>query len=161
MWSNHCLTSGGSFFFATCSGPGAAGAAARRKLVKVLFLGVAIVFVCLVSPPLFQSATVVQKPLQSGSSIASDSHRNLMRWLARTRRVRRTQAFRCSLSELVPLGVLDRGALEELFLFCRRERRKVFAQHLHLDSAGDLDLAQVLSDALDVEQPLRHGASAH
>ena len=158
MWSNHCLTSGGSFFFATCSGPGAAGAAARRQLVKVLFLGVAIVFVCLVSPPLFQSATVVQKPLQSGSSIASDSHRNLMRCPDPT----------CApnpglqvLSELVPLGVLDRGALEELFLFCRRELRKVFAWHLHLDSAGDLDLARVLPDALDVEQPLRHGASAH
>ena len=86
-----------------------------------------------------------------------------MRRLARTRRVRRTQVIRCSLSELVPLGVLDRGALDELFLFCRRERRKVFAWHLHLDSAGDLGLAQVevLPDALDVEQPLRHGASAH
>ena len=71
-----------------------------------------------------------------------------MRRLARTRRVRRTQAFRCSLSELVPLGVLDRGALEELFLFCRRELRKVFAWHLHLDSAGDLDLARVLPDGM-------------
>eukprot|EP00966_Prymnesium_polylepis_P251226 5808510-Prymnesium_polylepis.1 len=28
------------------------------------------------------------------------------------------------LSKLVPLGVLDRDALEELFLFCRRELRK-------------------------------------
>eukprot|EP00966_Prymnesium_polylepis_P094943 2198636-Prymnesium_polylepis.1 len=42
VWSNHCLTSGGSFFFATCSGPGRRRR--RRQLVKVLFLGAAIVF---------------------------------------------------------------------------------------------------------------------
>jgi hypothetical protein len=69
--------------------------------------------------------------------------------------VRRSPAL-VVLREFVPLRKLDRRALEEQSLLCRRELRDIFAWHLHFHLAHGLYLAWILPDAFDLELRLRH-----
>ena len=58
------------------------------------------------------------------------------------------------LRELVPLGIIDRGALVGDLLLGRLQTWKVLAGHVHLDGALDLLRTGMLFDDIDLERLL-------